>query len=264
MPPSNAAQIATAFDLEVTQLLAVAEGGAGPSADQAVSERLLEAVFLNAVTAVEALFERLFFYAVTGRLRTMGVRPVVRFRDEATARRMVLPPKHTYLDWLPFPSTVDRARVFLVDALPFARVDARVQLSQQLQAAVTVRNMIAHRSDHARDRFERLVDGRYDTAGSYLAASTSSGRVCESFLADFGRIANGLCARDDAAAVVILGDVDPLPAGAKRDSGTYECVTCGTRVVVAEATRVSLACAVCDPPCPVCGRTPRTARFRVS
>jgi len=261
-----AQKLASDFAGEVSGLLALAAGPSGSAtAPRDVRERLLESLFLNAVTAVEAFFERLFFAAVTGGIRTGGVRPIIRFPSVDIARRMVMPPRQNYLSWLPFRDTSDRAQAFLDRGLPFSHLDERAQLRTRLNEALTVRNVVAHRSDHAQAQFDNLVDSRYATAGEYLSAVSGASRTCEAFLQDFVRIALGLCARDDLAVAALLGDPDHLATGKKVSEGTYECVGCGvTRIVVPAGSIYSLRCSRCDPPCPSCGRVASTATFRRS
>lgn len=263
MAASTAARLALEFDRQIADLLSVAGGGAGgPVAPRDVRERLLESVFLNAVTALEAFLEGLFFKAVTGAIRTGNVQPVIRFPSEETAWKLVTPPRDRYLGWLPFADTSARARIFLVDGLPFTLLDDRDHLRTRLTEALTLRNMIAHRSDYARQKFDDLVGGRYASAGEYLAAASGASRICEAFLADFARIANGLCAPDEATVVTILGDADALRTGAKVGEGTYDCLGCGTPFIVPAGATRNLSCATCDAPCPACGRTGKTANFR--
>jgi hypothetical protein len=260
--PSNAAKLASAYDTEIAALLVVAGSGASASATREVTERLLESVFLNAVTATEAFIEELFLAAVTGAVRTGGTKPVIRFPDSNTALSIIVPPANRYVSWLPFSDTLGRAKAFLVDSLPFSRIDVREQLKSRLHEAMIVRNMIAHRSAYATAKFRNLVGNRYESAGQYLAATTGTDRVCEAFLGDFVRIANGLCAEDDSATNAILGDPDPIPSGARPGQGNYVCFGCGNSYVIARDSNAQLECSVCDLPCPRCGHVARRATFR--
>ena len=186
----------------------------------------------------------------------------MRFPSEAIAWQIVLPSRDRYLGWLPFADTSARARAFLVDGLPFTRLDDRAQLKSRLNEALAVRNMIAHRSDYARQKFDDFVGGRYATAGEYLAAASGANRICEAFLADFVRIANGLCAPDDASVIMALGSADAINSGAKVGEGAPRMPRMWRRDDRSAGTTRGLACTMCDPPCPVCGRTGRTANFR--
>jgi hypothetical protein len=263
MAVTTAFRLAHDFDAQIQELLKIAAGPSGDNkAPRDVRERLLEAIFLNAVTATEAFLERLFFIAVTGSLRTGGVRAVVRFPTEEIAWQMVLPPRSTYLTWLPYRDASDRARAFLDEGLPFTLLDERSQLKSRLDEAMVVRNMVAHRSEPVQRRFTSLVGSRFSTAGEYLAAISGEDRICEAFLQDFVRIANGLCARDDGEMVTILGDPDLLPSGRKVDAGGYECSGCGRVITVGIGMTALLKCATCDPPCISCGKSGNTALFR--
>lgn len=263
--PTTAAKLATGFDAEIADLMAVASGsvGASTSSPQVVRERLLESVFLNAVTALEAFIESLFFKSVTGRVKTGGVKPVMRFRNETVAWQMILrAPREKYLDWLPFDSTSKRAQAFLVDGLPFSRLDTRRLLRTGLDETLIVRNMIAHRSENVREKFAGSVGGRYTTAGEYLAATSGAGSTCEALLTDFVRIANGLCADDEASVIAFLGDEDALGTGSKVMAGSYRCLGCGTVTVVPANQTRTLSCNVCDRACAFCGHRRKDASFR--
>jgi hypothetical protein len=260
---TTASRLSRDFDSEIKELLDIAAGPAGDhKAPRDVRERLLEAVFLNAVTATEAFLERLFFKAVTGAIRTGGVKPVIRFPSEAIAWQMVLPPRNSYLAWLPYRDASDRANAFLEEGLPFTLLDERSQLRSRLDQAMIVRNMVAHRSEYAQKKFTGLVSARYDTAGEYLAAMSGTERICEAFLQDFVRIANGLCARNDAEVSAILGGPDLLPTGRKVGEGSYECSGCGHVITVGSGSSATLRCETCDPPCGSCGKSGNTALFR--
>lgn len=261
MAAPTAAKLRSQFETEMRQLVAVAASGAGSATPRDVTERLLEAVFLNAVTAFESFLEQLFFKSVTGAVRTGGIKPVTRLKDEDTARRMIIRPREKYVTWLPIEDAISRADVYLVSGKPFSRVATRGAAKGLLTRALTVRNAIAHRSGHAKVRFDEMVGGRHATAGAYLAAASGGGRMCEEFLAELGRLVHGLCASDEAQAEHILGPPDPIPAGAKPGAGNFVCLVCASAYTIVAGQ--ALECAVCDPRCTTCGSVvSRTARFR--
>lgn len=226
-----------------------------------VFERLLEAVFMSAYTAFEDFLERLFFSIVCGRYTPFGVAARVIFRDEPTARGIVVPPEMRWVSWLPIDDTIARANRYIADALPFAHLRRRGAWKSHLRRAQVIRNAIGHRTEETRASFIKLVDPRYRTPGDYLASASGGGTVCEAFIEYFGRIAAGLVATTEDDVVNYLGDVDLLVSGAKPGAGTYACAVCGNSYTIADGE--PLVCAVCDPPCPSCGQTiTNTARFR--
>lgn len=254
--PTVAGQLATGLETEIAALQRVAAAGGAPSPE--VEARLFESVLLNAVTELEALLEDLFFAIVASKVRLSGVRAVVRFPDEETARGILLRPGERYTTWLPIKDSVERISRFLVDGKPFSRLTSRQLVSTRLTDLLTVRNAIAHKSGHAQQKFREISGGRHATVGDYLRSTSGQSSVCSAFLADIARYGNALCS-SEAAAEQLLGTEDPLPTGKKVRADDYRCHSCGT--IETRADREPLRCLKCDPACPTCGKPSNTARF---
>lgn len=121
-------------------------------------ESVYEGLFLRGVSAFEGFLEDLFVELVLGRVsfsrRKVAVR--VGIVSRATLWEVLLQGK-PYLDWLPYDRTVERARTFLKDGLPFTVLDDGDR--SKAKKCMLVRNAIAHNSRFAKKQFEEKVIG---------------------------------------------------------------------------------------------------------
>jgi len=118
-------------------------------------ERVYEGLYLDAITSLEATIEDLFIRIVTGRSSPAGVVVRVSFNSSQVARDVMLGGERKYLDWFPYSRTEKRAKAFLRGGRPFTRLssgDKRV-----LEEMLIIRNAIAHKSPHARKRFQEFA-----------------------------------------------------------------------------------------------------------
>jgi hypothetical protein len=185
----------------------------------------------------------------------------MRIRDSDMAREVVGGEARTaYLSWLPLADTMQRADRFLVDAEPFARLDRRSTIKNDLDRAQKVRNATAHKSADSHAKFQRAVNGSYATSGDYLISRSGPQSACESILDDLHRLAEALVV-SPARSDLLLGPEDLSRSGTKKHGGgSFECTTCGRRYTVAPGH--ALGCARCDPPCATCGNQSMSAMFR--
>ena len=72
------------------------------------------------------------------------------------ARNILLIGKN-YLEWLPYENTLERAKVFFQDGMPFTLLDD--QNRSNLSRYVYIRNVIAHRSEYAVSKFIKHIIG---------------------------------------------------------------------------------------------------------
>src|SRR5947199_4623387 len=121
-------------------------------------DSVYEALFLRAVVSFEAFLEDLFFAILSGRAKYARGRIRLRMKaSNAEALRDILLQGDKYMEWLPFPRTEERARLYLHDGQPFTAIDDGAKST--LKTITTIRNAIAHSSDHAIDQFNKLVVG---------------------------------------------------------------------------------------------------------
>jgi hypothetical protein len=121
-------------------------------------EKVYEALFLRAFTEFEALIGELFTGMLTGRIvpPSQQVLPRVEFRSDRVAREIIQAGRD-YVDWFPYERTKKLAEAFFRGGRPFTELANAEQ--QLLQTLLRMRNVIAHRSQHATRAFVRHVIG---------------------------------------------------------------------------------------------------------
>lgn len=129
-------------------------------------EQVYESLFLNCFTAFEVFIEEVFLTLLvspaSAATRGTGAVPRVAVRSLSIARELVVGPGRKYVDWFPYDRTVERAKLFFRGGRPFTDVSPPQQ--ELLNKAQLIRNLIAHRSRHSEERFQRQV-----IAGTALA-----------------------------------------------------------------------------------------------
>jgi len=114
-------------------------------------------LYLNLFVEFERLLDELFFGLLSGDISTSL--PVVRIVPPISsdlARSILLIGKN-YLDWLPYENTLERAKVFFRDGMPFTLLND--QNRSNLSRYVYIRNAIAHRSEYAVSKFIKHIIG---------------------------------------------------------------------------------------------------------
>jgi hypothetical protein len=115
-------------------------------------------IYVEAFVSFERYLEDLFLGYVAGRIATPTRNVTVRmsFPSAAIAAEVVFAGQ-SYIDWIPYGKTAERAEIYFKDGKPFST------LTKQQKAMLTqlhqIRNALAHRSDHSLDVFTRLVVG---------------------------------------------------------------------------------------------------------
>ena len=114
-------------------------------------------LYLNLFGEFERLLDELFFGLLSSDISTSL--PVVRIVPPISsdlARNILLIGKN-YLDWLPYENTLERAKVFSRDGMPFTLLND--QNRSNLSRYVYIRNAIAHRSEYAVSKFIKHIIG---------------------------------------------------------------------------------------------------------
>ena len=125
---------------------------------QRETEQVYEALFISSITAFEALLEDLFFGLMMRRLTsgTAKVRCKIDVSSEVVGRDIILAGK-SYLEWLPYNNTEDRASRYFASGLPFSKLgDGHKSMLQQ---CIFIRNAIAHKSSYAINTYKNKVLG---------------------------------------------------------------------------------------------------------
>jgi hypothetical protein len=120
-------------------------------------ERLYEGLFLSLVTGFERFLERLFFEVLLDDTRhTARILPKATFGSMKTLREFVLADQ-SFVDWLPYSNTEERARLVLRKGRPFTEISEASK--GEMKRWMAIRNAIAHSSDHSRQKFQQVVVG---------------------------------------------------------------------------------------------------------
>jgi hypothetical protein len=105
-----------------------------------------------------------------------------------------------YLVWLPFENTEKRAKLYLKGGGPFSELTGGDK--SVMTTITTIRNAIAHKSDHALAKFEHTVVGSLPllrgerSPSGFLRSQLRSGTVqnrFEIYIGELGRLASELC-----------------------------------------------------------------------
>lgn len=157
---------------------------------------MYEALFLKMVVGLEAFLEKLFVRALLGQTAYPAARcrPLVQF-DSTDVMNEILLQGDNYLDWLPYPRTVTRARMYFEEGRPFSALNDGFR--GQLQQILIIRHAIAHASPHAIKSFEDKVLGSTPllpaerSPGGYLRSIPQSNTTrFQIFATQLAKIAN--------------------------------------------------------------------------
>jgi hypothetical protein len=163
-------------------------GGSRPFISEKRRDHLTETAFLHAFLAWEGFVEESFILYLSGQRPPHGRAPS-RYAfppNHRTAMDWVLPEDGDYTTWT-VPSRVSkRAERFFKDGRPFSPVLRSNQST--LDEVRTIRNAIAHKSQSAREKFEKLVRAKLRTlppkldVGGFLAKTAPGTTPPISFL----------------------------------------------------------------------------------
>lgn len=119
-------------------------------------ELVYAGLYLDAITSFENFIEDLFVRLLVGTAihSSRLVVPKITFKSPVTCRNIVYG-GGSYVDWFPYNQTQRRARVFFRQGLPFTALNNIDKKS--IERMLCIRNAIAHKSRHARNRFDREV-----------------------------------------------------------------------------------------------------------
>lgn len=164
-------------------------------------EQVYVGLYLDIFTEFEAIIENLFLGLLTGSLysRTYSIKRKAKIQPVSMTRQVIFMGR-PYLDWLPYKDqTIPRARIYFDDGKPFTLLASSQE--SNLDDYCTIRNALAHKSDSARAKFERLTSGlpllpHEKSPAGYLRSrpySTSKQTQYEIAILELANIANVLC-----------------------------------------------------------------------
>jgi hypothetical protein len=120
--------------------------------------RAYAGAYLTFHARFERALERLFVGLLSGEYasKRVEVRPLVDVRSSYHALRIIEAGRQ-YADWLPYVYVDQRAKLFFRLGRPFADISDTDR--NTLNTAVVLRNLIAHNSRHAHERFRKQIVG---------------------------------------------------------------------------------------------------------
>lgn len=119
-------------------------------------EQVYAGLFMEVITSFEHLIESLFVGLLSGRFDpyVAGVVPLVVFNDKTLVVPLIQG-RNRFTSWMPYDDTEQRAKLFFAKGVPFTKLKDREK--RTLSNCHLIRNAIAHKSAHARDRFTNQV-----------------------------------------------------------------------------------------------------------
>lgn len=164
-------------------------------------EQVYIGLYLDIFTEFEATIENLFLGLLTGSLysRTYPIRRQAKIQPVSMTRQVIFMGRQ-YLDWLPYKErTIPRAMRLFDDGKPFTLLTPTQK--SNLDDYCTIRNAIAHKSDSARTKFQRLISGlpllpHQKSPAGYLRSKPYSGSPQTQYeiaVLELANIANALC-----------------------------------------------------------------------
>ncbi len=141
-------------------------------------EQIYQGLFLEATAAFESSVEKLFLGLLTKKITPNSTRtiPKVFFSSNAIAMPIIF--NGPYYDWFPYYKTLQRANHFFKNGHPFTVLNRSDE--DKIEIFLIIRNTIAHKSAHAKKRFEVNVIGsttlspRERRVGTYLTSNFRS------------------------------------------------------------------------------------------
>jgi hypothetical protein len=122
-------------------------------------EQVYTGLYLDIFTEFEAVIETLFLGLLSGSLysKRLTIQRKAKVQPVSMTRPVVFGMK-SYLDWLPYKDhTLPMAKYFFVDGKPFTLLIAS-QISD-LDDYHVIRNAMAHKSDYASSKFQKVIEG---------------------------------------------------------------------------------------------------------
>ncbi len=117
-----------------------------------------DGLFLGLFTDFEQLLEELFWGLLGGKITIDGHKineiRKVKISPRSEINSVILGGQR-YLDWLPYEKTIERAKIFFHDGIPFTNLDS--DQKNNLRYYHRIRNAIAHKSPKSQADFNKII-----------------------------------------------------------------------------------------------------------
>lgn len=212
-------------------------------------DAIAESSFASSYAAFEQFIEDIFFASLLGDTAVQGAVGIVKFADRAQAELIIID-RGKYLTWLPWDRGIQiNAARYLVDGLPFSRIERHDDERALLEESRLLRNAIAHASSSAMKsvhRFTSSMPVRRRTVAGYLQASSQGATRADVLMNNFRAVASALTRPTTVEAKKFLSPERPYSTGDTPGQGLFLCLRCRMRHVV-RGTRSALpGCSQCN------------------
>ena len=158
-----------------------------------------EALFLRMVISFEVFLEKLFFSIMKGTATFPKKRVSLRMTvTSPQALKEILHQNKSYIQWIPYGNTEDRAKLYLNGGRPFTEITDGDRST--IKTITVIRNAVAHGSEHATAEFKRTVIGgrlllpsEKRPAGFLRSRANPAQRRFEIYAIQLSQIACSLC-----------------------------------------------------------------------
>ena len=116
-------------------------------------------LYLDLFTEFEGLIEKLFIGILSGSVTSNNpnVRRKLSIKPVSEIEQVLIGEKRSFLDWLPYDRTIDRANIYFYGGLPFSSLNGVEK--GKIKTYHKIRNAIAHKSKKADNDFQNIIDG---------------------------------------------------------------------------------------------------------
>lgn len=121
-------------------------------------EKVYDGLYINLFTEFASLIEDLFFGLLKKKILSPLTNVVVTISPSSgmIAQEILLIGKN-YIDWLPYEKTIERAKIFFKDGIPFTLLNDGHK--SNLKRYIYIRNALTHKSEYSLQQFNRHVIG---------------------------------------------------------------------------------------------------------
>ncbi|NYD42219.1 zinc ribbon-containing protein [Nocardioides panaciterrulae] len=218
---------------------------------------VVELVALRAFSLLETYLEELFYLCMLLQHGAACIAPVLPVSSRAEVELLIYSDgrrRESFLTWLPYDASLDRADAYLVRGEPYSWLRNRPVEVAALKELTVVRNAVAHPSAHAATFLSDLAkDKGYQVTrpADYLKSLRTGSWEVLLMLTQVSVIATALAETSELGADAILQPEASFQAGQKAPAGTFACTHCGEEKTIEVRAKLGT--------CPSCGVTERCA-----
>lgn len=132
-------------------------------------EQVYKGLFLDMISEFESVIEEMFVGLLVKKykIKSKKFKPKIIFKTNQLARSVIYSNKNynkDYINWLPYRQTIDLAKIYFASGYPFCTLGFSCKsnyeienLEMTLNDMSAIRNAIAHKSNHAQNKFSKSI-----------------------------------------------------------------------------------------------------------